>query len=74
MKLSIDKMELEKKSLLKARNQWLRDIKMYKDFLKGEPQTFEEQYGAKEYISMAEHRLKDINEKLEMIDKEQFLV
>ena len=49
------------KSLIEARNQWLRDIKIYKDFLKGETKTFEGRYGAEEYISMAENRLNDIN-------------
>ena len=52
------------KSLIEAKNQWENDIKMYKEFLKGETQTFEGKYGAEEYISMAENRLKDINQKL----------
>ena len=56
------------KSLIEARNQWQRDIKMHKDFLKGETKTFEGRYGAEEYISMAENRLKDINLKLEEIE------
>ena len=38
---------------------------MYKEFLKGEAQTLEGKYGAEEYISMAENRLNDINQKLE---------
>ncbi len=58
------------KSLIEARNQWQRDIKMYKDFLKGETKTFEGKYGAQEYISMAENRLNDINLKLKEIEKE----
>ena len=58
------------KSLIDARNQWQRDIKMYKDFLQGETKTFEGRYGAEEYISMAENRLKDINLKLKEIEEE----
>ena len=54
-------MSRQYKSLIEARNQWERDIKMYKDFLKGESKTFEGRYGAEEYISIAENRLKDIN-------------
>ena len=57
-------------SLIEAKNQWERDIKMYKDFLKGETKTFEGRYGAEEYISMAENRLNDINLKLKEIEKE----
>ena len=56
-------------SLIESRNQWQRDIKMYKDFLKGEAKTFEGRYGAKEYISMAENRLNDINLKLKEIEQ-----
>ena len=58
------------KSLIEARNQWQSDIKMYKEFLKGETKTFEGRYGAEEYISMAENRLKDINLKLKEIELE----
>ena len=58
-------------SLIEARNQWKSDIKMYKDFLKGETKTFEGRYGAEEYISMAENRLKDINLKLKEIEQEK---
>ena len=58
------------KSLIEARNQWQSDIKMYKDFLKGECKTFEGRYGAEEYISMAENRLKDINLKLKEFEQE----
>ena len=56
------------KSLIEARKQWESDIKMYKEFLKGETQTFEGRYGAQEYISMAENRLIDINKKLKEIE------
>ena len=55
------------KSLIEARKQWESDIKMYKEFLKGETKTFEGKYGAKEYIAMAENRLNDINQKLKKI-------
>ena len=50
-------MSRQYKSLIEARDQWQSDIKMYKDFLKGESKTFEGRYGAEEYISMAENRL-----------------
>ena len=63
-------MSSQYKSLIDARNQWQRDIKMYKDFLQGETKTFEGRYGAEEYISMAENRLQDINLKLKEIKKE----
>ena len=43
---------------------------MYKDFLQGQTKTFEGRYGAEEYISMAENRLKDINLKLKQIEQE----
>ena len=55
------------KNLLEAKNQWESDIKMYKDFLKGKTQTDEGKYGAEEYISMAENRLNEINQKLKII-------
>ena len=60
-------MKQEIKSLIDAKNQWEKDIKMYKEFLRGEAQTFEGKYGAQEYISMAENRLNDINNKLKEI-------
>ena len=63
-------MSSQYKSLIDARNQWQRDIKMYKDFLQGETKTFEGRYGAEEYISMAENILKDINLKLKEIEEE----
>ena len=43
---------------------------MYKEFLNGQSKTFEGKYGAKEYISMAENRISDINQKLKEIEKE----
>lgn len=63
-------MSSQYKSLIEARNQWERDRKMYKEFLQGETKTFEGRYGAEEYISMAENRLKDINLKLKEIEEE----
>ena len=57
-------MNSEYKSLIEARKQWIADIQMYKEFLKGETKTFEGRYGAEEYILMAENRLKDINLRL----------
>ena len=63
-------MSSQYKSLIEARDQWQRDIKMYKDFLQGETKTFEGRYGAEEYFSMAENRLNDINLKLKELKKE----
>ena len=64
-------MKSEYKSLIEARKQWQNDIKMYKDFLKKDTQTFEGKYGAEEYIAMAENRLQDINLKLKLIQEEE---
>ena len=61
-------MNSQYETLIEARNQWERDIKMYKEFLKGETKTFEGRYGAEEYISMAKNRLNDINQKLKEIE------
>ena len=58
------------KRLLQNKRQWENDIRMYKDFLNNKSQTFEGKYGAKEYISMAENRIIDINQKLKEIEKE----
>ena len=44
--------------------------KWYKDFLNSKSKTFEGNYGAKEYISMAENRISDINQRLKEIEKE----
>ena len=63
-------MSSQYKSLIEARDQWQNDIKMYKDFLKGETKTFEGRYGAEEYISMAENRLQDISLKLKQLEQE----
>tara|TARA_Y100001968_G_scaffold291248_1_gene295522 strand:- start:358 stop:561 length:204 start_codon:yes stop_codon:yes gene_type:complete len=59
-------------SLINARNQWEKDIKMYKEFLKGDTKTFEGRYGAEEYINMAQNRLNDINLKLKAIEQDNF--
>ena len=63
-------MSRQYKSLIEARDQWQRDIKMYKDFLQGESKTFEGRYGAEDYISMAENRLNDIKLKLKEIQQD----
>ena len=63
-------MDQEIKRLIDAKHQWESDIKMYKEFLKGETKTYEGKYGAQEYISMAENRLNDINQKLNKIKDE----
>tara|TARA_B100000700_G_C14636147_1_gene665130 strand:+ start:85 stop:276 length:192 start_codon:yes stop_codon:yes gene_type:complete len=60
-------MKQEIKTLIEAKNQWEKDIKMYKEFLKGETKTFEGKYGAEEYISMAQNRLNDINQKIKKL-------
>ena len=58
------------KRLTETKRQWENDIKMYKDFLNSKSKTFEGNYGAKEYISMAENRISDINQKLKEVKKE----
>ena len=63
-------MNQEIKRLTESKRQWENDIKMYKDFLNSKSQTFEGNYGAKQYISMAENRISDINQKLKEIKKE----
>ena len=62
-------MNQEIKRLNATKKQWENDIKMYKDFLNSKSETFEGKYGAKEYISMAENRINDINHKLKDIEK-----
>ena len=63
-------MNQEIKRLTETKRQWENDIKMYRDFLNSKSQTFEGNYGAKQYISMAENRISDINQKLKEIKKE----
>ena len=63
-------MNQEIKRLTETKKQWESDIKIYKDFLNSKSKTFEGNYGAKEYISMAENRISDINQKLKEIEKE----
>ena len=63
-------MNQEIKRLVEAKIQWEKDIKMYSNFLKNKSQTFEGKYGAEEYISMAENRISDINNRLKEITKE----
>ena len=63
-------MNQEIKRLTETKRQWENDIKMYKDFLNSKSQTFEGNYGAKQYISMAENRISDINQKLKESKKE----
>ena len=63
-------MNKEIKRLKEAKQQWENDIKIYKDFLNSKSKTFEGNYGAKEYISMAENRINDINQKLKELEKE----
>ena len=63
-------MNQEIKRLTETKKQWENDIKIYKDFLNSKSKTFEGNYGAKEYISMAENRISDINQKLKEIEKE----
>ena len=63
-------MNQEIKRLTETKKQWENDIKIYKDFLNSKSKTFQGNYGAKEYISMAENRISDINQKLKEIKKE----
>ena len=62
-------MNQDKKRLTETKKQWENDIRMYKEFLNGQSKTFEGKYGAKEYISMAENRIIDINQKLKELEK-----
>ncbi len=43
---------------------------MYKDFLSSKSKAFEVNYCAKEYISMAENRISDLNQKSKEIEKQ----
>ena len=63
-------MNQEIKRLTETKRQWENDIKMYKDFLNSKSKTFEGNYGAKEYISMAQNRIGDLNKKIKEIEKE----
>jgi len=63
-------MDQKIKRLTETKRQWENDIQMYKDFLNSKSKTFEGNYGAKEYISMAENRISDINQKLKELEKE----
>ena len=63
-------MNQEIKRLTETKKQWENNIKLYKDFLNSKSKTFEGNYGAKEYISMAENRISDINQKLKELKKE----
>ena len=64
-------MNQEIKRLTETKKQWESGIKIYKDFLNSKSKTFEGNYGAKEYISMAENRISDINQKLKELEKEE---
>ena len=64
-------MNQEIKRLTETKKQWENDIKIYKDFLNSKSKTFECNYGAKQYISMAENRISDINQKLKALEKEE---
>ena len=63
-------MNQEIKRLTETKKQWENDIQMYKDFLNSKSKTFEGNYGAKEYISMIENRINDINQRIKEIEKE----
>ena len=63
-------MNKEIERLTETKRQWENDIKMYKAFLKSKSKTFEGNYGAKQYISMAENRISDLNQKSKEIKKE----
>ena len=55
---------VDKESLLKKRQKWENDIQIYKDFLEGHMKTFDEKYGAEEYIELAQNRIEIIDLKL----------
>ena len=44
---------------------------MYKECLKSKSRTFEGKYDSKEYISMPENRIRDINQKLKRLKMNQ---
>ena len=67
-------MNHEIERLNESKHQWENDIKMYEEFLKSKSKTFEGKYGAQEYISMAENRIRDINQKLKKNDNESFRI
>ena len=50
-------MNQEIKRLTETKKQWESDIRMYKNFLNSKSKTFEGNYGAKEYISIAGKRI-----------------
>ena len=55
---------MEKEVLIKAKRKWENDIRIYKEFLKGNIKTFDEKYGAEEFVDLAQHRIEDIDLKL----------
>lgn len=57
-------MSLEKELLLKARRKCEKDIRMYKEFLKGNIKTFDGKYGAEEFVDLAQRRIEDIDLKI----------
>tara|TARA_B100000700_G_C14407165_1_gene561922 strand:- start:37 stop:234 length:198 start_codon:yes stop_codon:yes gene_type:complete len=57
----------KKKSLLEEKLKWENDIQMYQKFLKGDVQTFEAKFGAKEYIALARNRIEAINARLKRL-------
>ena len=63
-------MNQEIKRLTETKRKCENNIKMYKDFLNSKSQTSNANYGAKQYISMTENRISDINQKLKEIKKE----
>ena len=63
-------MNHEIKKLNESKIQWENDIEMYKNFLKSKSKIFGGKYGAQDYISMAESRIRDINHKLKKIENE----
>ena len=55
---------MEKEVLIKAKRKWENDIRIYKEFLKGNIKTFDGRYGAEESIALAQNRIEAINLKL----------
>ncbi len=54
-------MRKDKQALLDARRKWESDINKYKEFLKGEIQTFDGRLGAEEYIELAKNQIEIID-------------
>tara|TARA_Y100001968_G_scaffold102285_1_gene92235 strand:- start:1365 stop:1550 length:186 start_codon:yes stop_codon:yes gene_type:complete len=60
-------MALQKDVLLKAKQKWENDIRIYKEFLNGRTRTFDGRYGAEQFIALARTRIEAIDLKLKKL-------